>query len=116
MEASLHHCAFTYPSFVFLESPNFISLLPFVLQEEIHAWVFVFELLEALPKGVGLKLGVLPSNVVYHFGTSGLSIAFETGLTHPLGIFLGHVKKRNYLMLYTYRQINCSFKGRLSYI
>ncbi|KAL5564455.1 hypothetical protein UlMin_027619 [Ulmus minor] len=35
---------------------------------------------------VGLKLGVLSSNAVYHFGTSGLSVAVVTGLTHPLDV------------------------------
>lgn len=31
---------------------------------------------------------VSPSNVVYHFGTSGMSVAAATGITHPLGFFL----------------------------
>lgn len=32
---------------------------------------------------------VSPSNVAYHFGTSGLSVAVATGITHPLGKCLG---------------------------
>ncbi|PKI59443.1 hypothetical protein CRG98_020202 [Punica granatum] len=29
-----------------------------------------------------------PSQVFYHFGTSGTSVAVATGITHPLGDFL----------------------------
>ena len=28
-----------------------------------------------------------PSGALYHFGTSGISVAVATGLTHPLGSF-----------------------------
>lgn len=31
------------------------------------------------------KSGVSPSDVFYHFGTSGMSVAAATGVTHPLG-------------------------------
>ncbi|KAL5561582.1 hypothetical protein UlMin_031329 [Ulmus minor] len=33
-----------------------------------------------------LNWAVSPSNAVYHFGTSGLSVAVATGLTHPLDV------------------------------
>lgn len=36
---------------------------------------------------------VSPSNAAYHFGTSGLSVAVATGITHPLGKTLGQKKK-----------------------
>lgn len=34
------------------------------------------------------KWGVSASDVVYHFGTSGISVAAATGITHPLGFSL----------------------------
>lgn len=33
------------------------------------------------------KWGVSASDVAYHFGTSGISVATATGITHPLGKF-----------------------------
>lgn len=31
---------------------------------------------------------ISPSNVAYHFGTSGTAVAAATAITHPLGLLL----------------------------
>ena len=56
---------------------------------------FVFDLVECVS---GIMKGddkrswaVSPSNAAFHFGTSGLSVAIATGITHPLGILISYI-------------------------
>lgn len=46
---------------------------------------------------------VSPSNVAYHFGTSGLSVAVATGITHPLGKILNRKRNKNLWMIFFFQ-------------